>query len=82
MSNNNLIIMDFITSSKTRESFSIQAGADQTDKGILLRLLDKDGDVIACFHNNGQVTFESLPTSATGLSAGSLWNDTGTLKII
>lgn len=28
-----------------------------------------------------RVTLESLPTSATGLNAGELWNDSGTVKI-
>jgi hypothetical protein len=30
----------------------------------------------------GRVRFENLPTSATGLSAGDIWNDSGTLKIV
>jgi hypothetical protein len=30
----------------------------------------------------GRVRFENLPTSATGLSAGDIWNDAGTLKIV
>ncbi len=35
------------------------------------------------FHStSGRVRFENLPTSATGLSAGDIWNDGGTLKIV
>jgi hypothetical protein len=35
------------------------------------------------FHStSGRIRFENLPTSATGLSAGDLWNDGGTLKIV
>jgi hypothetical protein len=35
------------------------------------------------FHStSGRVRFENLPTSATGLSAGDIWNDAGTLKIV
>lgn len=30
----------------------------------------------------GNVNFANLPTSPTGLSAGDLWNDSGTLKIV
>jgi hypothetical protein len=30
----------------------------------------------------GKINFASLPTSATGLSAGDIWNDGGTLKIV
>jgi len=35
------------------------------------------------FHStSGRIRFENLPTSATGLSSGDLWNDGGTLKIV
>jgi len=35
------------------------------------------------FHStSGRIRFENLPTSATGLSAGDIWNDGGTLKIV
>ena len=35
------------------------------------------------FHStSGRIRFENLPTSATGLSAGDIWNDAGTLKIV
>ena len=30
----------------------------------------------------GKVSFTSLPTSSAGLSAGDIWNDGGTLKIV
>ena len=30
----------------------------------------------------GKVSFTSLPTSSVGLSAGDIWNDSGTLKIV
>lgn len=30
----------------------------------------------------GKINFNTLPTSATGLSAGDVWNDSGTLKIV
>jgi hypothetical protein len=33
-------------------------------------------------HVNGTVRLQGLPTSATGLSAGDIWNDSGTLKIV
>jgi hypothetical protein len=32
--------------------------------------------------SNGRINMSSLPTSATGLSAGDIWNDGGTLKIV
>jgi cytoskeletal protein CcmA (bactofilin family) len=31
---------------------------------------------------NGTINFSSLPTSSAGLSAGDIWNDGGTLKIV
>jgi hypothetical protein len=35
------------------------------------------------FHStSGRIRFENLPTSATGLNTGELWNDGGTLKIV
>lgn len=30
----------------------------------------------------GKVNFNTLPTSATGLASGDLWNDSGTIKIV
>jgi hypothetical protein len=32
--------------------------------------------------SDGRINFSSLPTSSTGLSAGDIWNDGGTLKIV
>jgi len=32
--------------------------------------------------SNGRINMSSLPTSATGLVAGDLWNDAGTIKIV
>jgi len=35
------------------------------------------------FHSTiGRIRFENLPTSSAGLSAGDIWNDAGTLKIV
>jgi hypothetical protein len=35
------------------------------------------------FHSTiGRIRFENLPTSSAGLSAGDIWNDGGTLKIV
>jgi hypothetical protein len=31
---------------------------------------------------SGVLNLSSVPTSATGLSAGDIWNDGGTLKIV
>jgi hypothetical protein len=32
--------------------------------------------------SNGRINMSSLPTSSAGLSAGDIWNDGGTLKIV
>lgn len=32
--------------------------------------------------SNGRINMSSLPTSSTGLAAGDLWNDAGTVKIV
>jgi hypothetical protein len=37
---------------------------------------------VKTLHVNGTVRLQGLPTSATGLSAGDIWNDSGTLKIV
>jgi hypothetical protein len=37
---------------------------------------------VKTLHVNGTVRLQGLPTSAAGLSAGDIWNDSGTLKIV
>jgi len=55
-----------------------------TTTGTTLALYDNDTtpNKNAEFKDNGNVSFYNLPTSATGLSAGDIWNDSGTLKIV
>lgn len=47
---------------------------------------DPDVDIVMdVMANNSDITkivFRELPTSATGLEQGQVWNDSGTLKII
>ena len=45
----------------------------------LIRLLNMNFNSLK---NPGVVRFENLPTSPTDLPAGSVWNDSGTLKIV
>jgi hypothetical protein len=45
-----------------------------------LVLSDGDGNP-RIYHNGTTVVIPSLPTSATGLPTGGLWNDSGTLKV-
>lgn len=55
-----------------------------TGTGTTLALYDDDTtpNKNAQFLDNGQVSFYNLPTSSAGLSAGDIWNDSGTLKIV
>jgi len=36
----------------------------------------------SALYTDGNVQFYNLPTSATGLTAGMIWNDSGTIKIV
>jgi len=36
----------------------------------------------SALYTDGNVQFDNLPTSATGLTAGMIWNDSGTIKIV
>jgi len=55
-----------------------------TTTGTTLALYDNDTtpNKNAEFKDNGNVSFYNLPTSASGLSSGDVWNDGGTLKIV
>lgn len=52
-----------------------------TTTGITLLLEDSAGTDNVRFLDNGQILFLRLPTSSAGLATGTLWNDSGTLKI-
>lgn len=39
-------------------------------------------DTLAYNSNVVKITISALPTSATGLDPGQIWNDSGTLKIV
>ena len=55
-----------------------------TTTGTTLALFDNQGTPSKNveFIDNGKVRMFNLPTSATGLSAGDIYNDSGTLKIV
>ena len=54
---------------------TIQNGGTYTDNGYRL-------DVQGTFRATGQVRLSGLPTSATGLSTGDLWNNSGVINIV
>ena len=74
--------MDFVTGGKKRPYVSIQAGSTTSDDSIVFRILDKAGVVIFDVLQNGQIQASNMPTSATGLASGTLWNDAGVVKIV
>jgi len=42
----------------------------------------KSGNIAIYFDNNGYIRFLNVPTSSDNLPSGSIWNDSGTLKIV
>ena len=42
----------------------------------------EQGSGVCALNTDGRVQLSNLPTSATGLSIGELWNDSGTIKIV
>ena len=59
-------------------------GANTLSTASALQIYDGDGtpNLLVNFKNNGTVNMSSLPTSASGLVSGDLYNDGGTLKIV
>jgi outer membrane protein assembly factor BamA len=60
-------------------------GGTSTVRGIYYNptLTSMVGTTHYAFHStSGRIRFEGLPTSSAGLSAGDIWNDAGTLKIV
>ncbi len=57
-------------------------GSGNTAEDFSAVFQNSDFDNLMKIHNNGKINMGFLPTSATGLSTGDLWNDSGTLKIV
>jgi hypothetical protein len=69
----------YLEASSTASSATIQSTGS-----IKIRNLPPEGgstDIIV-IDENGNILMPNLPTSASGLTAGMLWNDNGTLKIV
>lgn len=58
----------------------VKGTATSTDFAAVFQ--NSAGTNLVRFFNNGKVNMSSLPTSSAGLSAGDIWNDAGTLKIV
>lgn len=75
----NVLSMVFQTGWSGRAEFGLAGNDDLTFK------TSPDGsswvDVMVLRSASGRVSLPNLPTSASGLSSGDLWNDNGTLKI-
>jgi hypothetical protein len=68
----------------TGNADAIVLDVTNTASGASSRLLDLkvNGSSIFKVQRNGRINASSLPTSSVGLSAGDIWNDGGTLKIV
>lgn len=75
-----------ITSSSTNSTFASLLGDvrfDTKDLGNVLILASTTGDATFISKiTSTKIKFTALPTSASGLSTGDVWNDSGTLKIV
>ena len=76
---------DFITNGR-RQKVTIQTGLAHDNVDTSLSFKDKDGAETATVQGDGKANFNklnlsNLPTSATGLTTGDVWNDSGVLKI-
>jgi hypothetical protein len=59
----------------------ILAGTNSSDYSLYIRNQTNTTTLLAV-KGSGRVNMGALPTSSTGLSAGDIWNDAGTLKIV
>jgi hypothetical protein len=83
-SSTNALIQLATTWNTTGNADAIVLDVTNTASGASSRLLDLKvgGSSIFKVQRNGRINASSLPTSATGLSSGDIWNDGGTLKIV
>jgi hypothetical protein len=70
---NNYALWAQSTSAGTKLSIFSNGQCDFKDYADTLTILK--------LHDGGKVSMPNLPTSSAGLSAGDLWNDSGTIKI-
>ena len=82
-STNALVQLD-TTWNTTGNADAIVLNVSNTASGASSRLLDLKVNSSSVFNvkRNGRINASSLPTSSAGLSAGDIWNDGGTLKIV
>jgi hypothetical protein len=56
-------------------------GTITTAYGLYVNPITAGGTNYAIYTGGGRINFQSLPTSSAGLAAGTIWNDSGTLKV-
>jgi len=76
-------IWDYVTNGRF---MTIQIGLSHSNTDRALCIKDKDANETASIRGDGEIKAQkmnlgNLPTSATGLTTGDLWNDAGTIKI-
>ena len=83
-SSTNALIQLATSWNTTGNADAIVLDVTNTASGASSRLLDLKvgGSSIFKVQRNGRINASSLPTSSVGLSAGDIWNDGGTLKIV
>ena len=68
----------------TGNARGIEFNVNNTSSGASSKLLNLKVDFVSKFivYKDGKINASGLPTSASGLSSGDIWNDGGTLKIV
>lgn len=79
-------MFDFLTNGR-RKAVTIQHGEEHANSDPLLVFKNNEGVEVGRVDGEGRATFRALnfnnlPTTASGLLSGDLWNDNGTLKIV
>lgn len=72
----------WVSSSETYRESIIQTIASTTVADLISLDFNVKGTTQVKFWSDGNVSLLNLPTASTGLSAGMLWNDAGTVKIV
>ena len=64
---------------RTHTPLGMTANFDDTFSAVFQ---NSNFDNLMKIHNNGKINMGYLPTSATGLAAGDIWNNGGVLNIV
>jgi hypothetical protein len=83
-SSNNALVQLSTTWNTTGNAVGIEFNVFNTASGASSRLIDLKVDLVSKFivYKDGKINASSLPTSATGLGTGDIWNNGGVLNIV